>query len=143
MYVCKIQRAMDIPLIVAGSLALLGAAGHGLGGEVLVMRRLSEGALPASAFGGPRSTKAMIHVTWHLTTVGFLTVGLALLLAGSVLDGDAADAIAVLGACGATAFAAVVVGLGAASSRSPRLLARHPAPALLTFTAVLAWLGAL
>ena len=41
------------------------------------------------------------------------------------------------------AFAAVVVGLGAANTKSPRLLLRHPGPVVLTATAVLAWWGAL
>lgn len=64
---------MDVPLIVAGSLAILGAAVHGVGGEVLVVRKLSPGMLPSSRFGGPGMTKAMIHVTWHMTA---LAVGL-------------------------------------------------------------------
>ena len=71
-------------------IAVLAAAVHGVGGELLVVRKLSPGALPASRFGGPRMTMAMIHAAWHLTTIAFLTVGAALLLAGSVLDGDAA-----------------------------------------------------
>jgi hypothetical protein len=81
----------------------------------------------------------MIHAAWHMTTVGFLTVGSALLLAGSVLNGDTARAIALLAAGASTGFAAVAVGLGA----SPRSLLRHPAPAMLTATAALAWWGAL
>ena len=60
---------MNVPLIVAGSLAILGAAIHGVAGEILVVRRLSPEMLPSSQFGGPRTTKLMIHVTWHLTTV--------------------------------------------------------------------------
>ncbi len=32
----------------------------------------------------------MIHVTWHMTTIAFLTVGFALLLSGAVVDGDMA-----------------------------------------------------
>jgi hypothetical protein len=134
---------MNLPLIVAGSLAVLGAAVHGVGGELLVVRKLSPGMLPSSAFGGPRMTKAMIHVTWHLTTVAFLTVGVALLLSGSVLHGEAARAVGLVGAGASTAFAAVVVGLGAADTRSPRTLFRHPGPAVLTATAALALWGAL
>jgi hypothetical protein len=88
-------------------------------------------------------TRAMIHVTWHLTTIAFLTVGVALLLSGTVLDGDTARGIALLAAGAATGFAAVVVGLGAVGTRSPRSLYRHPAPAVLTATAALAWWGAL
>jgi hypothetical protein len=134
---------MNVPLVVAGCFAILGAALHGVGGEVLVVRRLSPAMLPSSPFGGPRMTKAMIHVTWHMTTIAFFTVGAALLLSGTVLDGDAAQAIALVAAAAATGFAALVLGLGAASTRSPRSLFRHPGPAVLTATAVLAWLGAL
>jgi hypothetical protein len=134
---------VDVPLIVAGSLAIIGAAVHGAGGEVLVVRKLSPEMLPSSRFGGPRMTKAMIHVTWHMTTIAFLTVGTALLLSGSVLHGDTARGIGLVAACASTGFAALAVGLGAAYTRSPRSLSRHPGPAVLTATAALAWWGAL
>jgi hypothetical protein len=134
---------VNVQLIVAGSLAVLGAVVHGIGGEVLVLRKLSPEMLSASAFGGPRMTRAMIHVTWHLTTVAFFTVGVALILAGSVLEGDAARGVGLFAAGTSTGFAAVVVGLGAANTKSPRLLLRHPGPVVLTATAVLAWWGAL
>ena len=134
---------MNVPMIVAGCLAIVGAAIHGGAGEVLVVRRLSPEGLPPSPFGGPRTTKLMIHVTWHLTTIAFLAVGCALLVSGSVLDGDAAQAVGLLAAGAATGFAAVMLGLGTAYTRSPGSLLRHPGPALLTATAVLAWWGAL
>jgi hypothetical protein len=75
---------MNVPWVVAGSLALLAAAIHGVGGEVLVVRKLSPEVLPSSPFGGPRMTKLMIRATWHITTSAFLTVGSALLFGGSV-----------------------------------------------------------
>jgi hypothetical protein len=134
---------VNAPMIVAGSLAVLGAAVHGVAGEALVVRRLSPAMLPPTHFGGPRTTKAMIQVTWHMTTVAFLTVGSALLVAGSVLHGEPARAIGVVAAGAATAFAALAVGLGAQAARSPRSLVRHPAPAVLTATAALAWWGVL
>jgi hypothetical protein len=134
---------VDAPLILAGSLAVLGAGIHGAGGEILVVRRLTPAMLPPTRLGGPRMTKAMIHTTWHLTTIAFLTVGAALLLSGSVLAGDAAHAVALLAAGASTGFAAVVVGLGAAYMRSPRSLLGHPGPAVLVVTAGLAWWGAL
>ena len=134
---------MNIPLVVAGFLAILGAAVHGVGGEVLVVRRLSAGTLPPTRFGGARTTKAMIHVSWHITTIAFLTVGCALLLSGAVLNGDAARAMGLVAAGSSTGFAAVAVGLGAAYTRSPRSMLRHPGPAVLTATAALAWWGAL
>ena len=133
---------MNAPLILAGCLAVIGAAVHGVGGEVLVVRNLSPANLPASRLGSPRMTKAMIHVTWHITTIAFLTVGVALLLSGSVLDGDAARGISFVAATAATGFAAVAVGLGVAA-QPLRALVRHPGPAVLTATAALAWLGAL
>ena len=134
---------MNVPLIVAGSLAILAAAIHGAGGEVLVVRKLSLELLPSSPFGGPRMTKAMIHVTWHLTTMAFLTVGAAMLLSGSILDGDAARGIGLVAAGAYTGFAVVAVGLGAAETKSPRSLMRHPGPVVIAATAALAWWGAL
>jgi hypothetical protein len=137
---------VNVPLIVAGSLAVLGAAIHGVGGELLVLRKLSPARLPSSRFGGPRMTMAMIHVAWHMTTIAFLTVGSALLLSGSVLDGDTARGIALVAAAAATGFAVLAVGLGAAYAkppRSPRSLFVHPGPVVLTATAALAWWGAL
>jgi hypothetical protein len=133
---------MNVPLILAGFLGLIGTAVHGVGGEVLVVRKLSPEALPATSFGGPRATKAMIHVTWHLTTVAFLAVGSALLLSGLLLDGDTARGIALVAAGAATGFAAVALALGGAYMH-PRSLLRHPGPAVLTVTAALAWWGAL
>jgi hypothetical protein len=129
--------------MVAGALAMIGSAVHGAGGEVLVLRKLSPDVLPGSSFGGPRMTRAMIHVTWHLTTIAFLTVGVALLLSGSILDGDAARGVSLVAAGTSTGFAAVVMVLGAAETRSPQSLFRHPGPLVLTATAALAWWGAL
>ena len=119
---------VNVPLIVAGSLAIVGAAIHGVGGEVLVVRNLSPAMLPSTRFGGPRTTKAMIHTTWHITTVAFLTVGFALLLSGSVLDGDTARGIAVLAAAASTGFAAIAVGLGAAYANPLDPCSSTPAP---------------
>ena len=115
---------MNAPLIAAGSLAVLGAAIHGVGGEVLVVGKLSSAILPPSRFGGPRATRIMLHATWYMTTVALLTVGVALVVAGSALHGDAARAIALLAAGAFTGFAAVAVGLGA----SVRSAFRHRVP---------------
>jgi hypothetical protein len=133
---------VDLALIAAGALGVLAAAVHGVGGELLVVRTLTPDALPPSRFGGPRMTRAMIHVTWHVTTVAFLAVGAALLLAGTVLDGDESRAVALAAAATSTGFAAVALVLGAANAGSPRALYRHPGPAALTAMAALAWLGA-
>jgi hypothetical protein len=134
---------VNVPLVVAGSLGILGAAIHGVGGEVLVVRKLSLGMLPSTAIGGPKTTKLMIHATWHMTTIAYLTVGSALLLSGTVLHGDTAQGIGLVAASASTGFAAIALGLGTAYTRSPRSLFRHPGPAVLTATAALAWWGAL
>ena len=134
---------MNGQLIAAGFLAVLAAVIHGGAGELLVMRRLSPETLAASAFGGPRMTWAMIHVTWHVTTIAFLAVGIALLLSGSILEGDAARAVGLVAAGTSTGFAAVALGVGAAGTRTPRSLLRHPGPIALAVVAALAWWGAL
>ena len=129
---------MNVPLVVAGSLGLIGAAIHGVAGELLVVRKLSPEMLPSSRFGGPGMTKTMIHITWHMTTIAFVTVGASLLLSGTILDGDTAQGIGLVAAVAATGFAALAVGMA-----PPRSLLRHPGPPLLTIIAALAWLGAL
>ena len=140
---CTGGLGVNVPLIVAGSLAILGAAIHGVAGEALVVRKLSPAMLPSSRFGGPGMTKTMIHVTWHMTTIAFLTVGSALLLSGSLLHGDTARGIGLIAAGASTGFAALAVGMGGAYRHFPRSLLRHPAPVVLTATAALAWWGAL
>src|SRR5215510_14210868 len=124
---------VNVPLLVAGSLAILGAAIHGVGGEVLVVRKLSPGMLPPTRFGGPRATQTMLHVTWHMTTIALLTVGAALLLSRAVLHGDAARALGLVAAGAATGFAALAVGM----TDFPRSLFLHARPAMLTATAAL------
>src|SRR4051812_46641134 len=111
----RVVEAMNVPLLVAGSLAILGAAIHGAAGEMLVVRKLSTGMLPPTRFGGSGMTRAMIHVTWHMTTVGLLTVGGALLLAGSALPGDAARGVAVGAAARSTGLPAVAPALRGAA----------------------------
>lgn len=134
---------MDAPLIVAGLLGVLAAAVHGAGGELLVVRRLTPGTLPSTRFGGPRTSMAMIHASWHITTVAFLASGIALLVSGTAVEGDASRGLALSAAAAFTGFATVVVALGAADTRSLRPLLKHPGPAALSVTAALAWWGAL
>ena len=137
---------VNVPLIAAGSLALLGAAIHGGVGEVLVVRRLSPNVLPSTRLGGGRFTKTMIRATWHITTVGFVSVGCALILAGSILHGDTAHGIGLLAAAANTGFAAVVWGSALAQGvdsarRGNWRPFRHPAPALFVVGVTLAWWG--
>ena len=137
---------MNVELVVAGSLSLVAAAIHGGAGEVLVVTKLSPSALPSSPFGGGRMTKSMIRISWHLATIAFVTVGVSLLLAGTILHGDTARGIGFVAASASTAIAVLILGTGAASlprslaARDPRLL-MHPAPLLVLAVAALAWTG--
>jgi hypothetical protein len=133
---------MNVPLFLAGLLALVASAVHGLGGELLVLRTLWREPLPSTGLGGPGMTRAMVHVTWHIAAFAFLAVGVGMLLSAVVLEGDAADALAWFCAAAFSGFAAVAVVLGGAG-RSPRAFLRHPGPVLLAATAALAWWGAL
>jgi hypothetical protein len=136
---------MDVPLTIAGSIGLLAAAVHGIGGELSVVRKLAPETLPATRFGGPRMTLAMIHVSWHVATVAFLATGAVLLLSGTALEGETPRAILVVAAAAATGYAALAAGLGATYNRRSalRAFARHPGPIVLTAGAVMAWVGAL
>lgn len=134
---------MNVPFVIAGALSLVGAAVHGVAGELLVIRRLSPGVLPASSFGGPRTTKSMIHVSWHLTTIAFLGTGAALIVSGAALAGAKAQAVGEVGAAATTGFAALTLAMGVAYAGSARALLRHPAPVILGVAAALAWVGAL
>jgi hypothetical protein len=138
-----LEVELNVPLVIAGGLSLVGAAVHGLGGELLVVRKLSAATLPASSLGGPRTTKSMIHVTWHLTTTAFLVTGAALIVSGAALAGAKARAVGVVGAGATTGFAALTLTMGAAYAGSPRALLRHPAPLILSAAAALAWVGVL
>lgn len=133
---------MDVPLLLAGLLALVAAAVHGMGGELLVVRKLWEQPLPRTRFGGERMTRAMVHVTWHITTFAFLAIGAGMIVAASALDGDAGDALALFCAAAYTGFAAIAAVLGAAGA-TRRAFLRHPGPLVLVATAALAWWGAL
>ena len=133
---------MDVPLIVAGSIAVVSAALHVAGGEA-VMRKVSPEMLPPQGPGGGRQTKMEIHINWQWASITFLVLGAGLLLSGSVLDGDSARALGLFAAGTVTCFAVLAAGLVAAYMRSPRSVLLHGAPAALTAVAALAWWGAL
>ena len=73
---------MDVLLSSPGSIAVVSAPIHAVGGETL-MRRVSPEMLPPEGSGGRRQTKMEIHVNWQLVTITFLVVGVGLLLSGS------------------------------------------------------------
>lgn len=130
---------MNVPLVLAGVLALGTAVGHALIGETIVLRKLSLDGLPSTRFGGPSATKAMIRVAWHLGTIAYLALGSALVASGSAAPGDVQRGVGFVAAGCLTGFAALAV--AAALREGPRLLLRHPAPGAFSVVAALAWWG--
>lgn len=135
---------MNVPFALAGILALVGAAVHGVAGEKLVVTKLGAEILPSSPFGGPSFTKVMIRATWHITTIAFVVLGAALAACAPGASSEACRGIGRVAALAYLGFAALTIGLAARqflARPSPRALFRHPAPLLFTVVAVLAWWG--
>ncbi|MFN2593655.1 MAG: hypothetical protein ABR579_02055 [Actinomycetota bacterium] len=131
---------MNWPLITAGSLAIIGTLIHGIIGDRIV-RRLEPEALQGNPFGSGRNTKFLIRVTWHFTTIAFATLGIALVVAGVSPRSAAALGIAYGAGALFTCWASLVLVAGFVRG-GPRQLFAHPAPLMLSVTAVLVWLGA-
>jgi hypothetical protein len=131
---------MTPQFLVAGALAMLGAAIHGGAGEVLIVRKVVAGELPSSRFGGPAATRAMIRVSWHLGTLTFAAFGSALATCGFLGPGDACRGIGVVAASSFTAFLVLVV---VSALHRPRRLFLHPGPAMFLAVAALTWWGTL
>lgn len=132
---------MNVPFLIAGALALVGALIHGIAGEAIVVMKLRTESLPLSPFGGPTMTKLMIRATWHITTLAFVVIGSALI---GCAPGDASQmckGIGRLAAVSYASFGAMAIGLVVAARRFPRALLQHPAPVVFGGVAVLAWWG--
>lgn len=136
---------MNVPLLLAGILSFVAAAIHGIVGDALVVRRLDVERLPRTRFGGPTASMVMIRVSWHLVTTTFVVLGIALMVGALADDSDARRAVGILAASAFSAFGLVAMAIAiAGSTRGGFLrLLRHPAPALFTAIAGLAWWGAL
>jgi len=130
---------MNIPLALAGVLALAGAAVHGIVGGRLV-RRIDPKLLPPSPIGGPGSTFTLIEVSWHLVTLTFLLSGVALLWIGAMKDPQIVRGVGAFLLALYSAFAMLAV--GAALARRASGLLRHPAPIGFCVAAALIWWGA-
>jgi hypothetical protein len=131
---------VNVPYVIAAGLAVVGAAVHGLGGEVWILRRLRTDTLPSTPFGGPRPTRVMIGVTWHLATVTMAVMGASLLGCGGSTPGAHCSGVGRLVATLFAAFALLSV-LQGVTLRQPRLLFRHLGPWVFAAVAVLAWVG--
>lgn len=130
---------MNVPFVVAGVLALAGAAVHGIAGEKIVVMNLRAETLPSSRFGSASFTKVMIRATWHITTIAFAVIGSALVACAPEGSSAACEGIGRIAAVAYSSFAALTVGLAIPQVRRARL--RHPAPLLFALVAVLSWWG--
>lgn len=130
---------MNVPFAAAGALALAGAAIHGLAGHRMVLARLPR--LEPTPFGGASATRLMIVATWHIATIAFASLGAGLVWCAAS-GGPACTGVGRVSGLAFGGFSALVIGLPLASGASPRMLLRHPAPALLSAVAALAWWGA-
>jgi hypothetical protein len=134
---------VNAQLLVAGSLLLIAAAVHGAGGEVLVVRKLTD--LPPTPIGGRSMTRIMVRVTWHIVTIAFVTLGAGLTVCGGLASGAACDGIGLAAASAFTAISALTFAVAFREfgfRQSLRIaLLRHQAPLVFVAVAALAWWG--
>ncbi len=129
---------MNVPFVIAGVLAITGAAVHGILGEKIVVTKLRTETLPSSRFGNAAMSLLMIRATWHITTLAFLVMGSALVACSPVSSG-ACEGIGRISAIAFASFFLLTIGLAAPHVR--RTVRRHPAPLIFLAVAVLAWAG--
>ncbi len=134
---------MNLPFLIAGALALAGAAIHGMAGERLVVSKVRTEVLSPTPFGGPSMTKLMIRATWHITTIAFVVMGSAMAACAPAGPSETCRAVGHVAAISYASFAVLVVGLAAPQRPRalPRALLRHPAPLIFALVAALAWWG--
>ena len=130
---------MSWQLVLAGTLALFGAAVHGVLGDRIV-RRIADDALPRNRFRGI-STKFLIRVTWHITTIAFFVPGIGLLWVGVQPEAAAATGVAYVAAAAFLSWS-VLAFVAGFKHGGLQVFRSHPAPAIFLLTAGLSAWGA-
>ena len=133
---------MNIPLVIAGGIALVTALIHGIVGDVALVRKIKVEALPSTPFGGPAGSKALIRASWHLLALVFAILAIALFVSGIRDSSDFAPGVAYLAGAMYTAFAVTTMGVAIARSGA-RGLVTHPAPLIFTVGCAVIWWGAI
>ena len=131
---------MDVGLVIAGAASVALAAGHEVVGLAAVLRTIPEERLPATAFGPPSMTAAMLRVTWHLVGVFVVAVGGILLTFASSEERD--PQVVVLRWLGAMWLAATAVAFWEVR-RCPKNALRLPVPFVWPVIALLCWRASL
>jgi hypothetical protein len=134
---------MNLQFAIAGALALTAAAIHGGLGEAIVVSKLHTEGLFPTRFGGPKMTKLMIRVTWHVATLAFAVIGSAMAVCAPAGSTQTCTGVAQISAISFASFALLAFGLAFAAqgARAPKLLLRHPGPLVFVLVATLAWWG--
>lgn len=129
---------MNWPFVVAGCLSLLGCVVHGGVGDRIV-RRIDNEQLPGNPFTGI-TTRLLIRVTWHFTTIAFLVLGVGLVAIGIAPDRPEARGVAYLAGAAFACWAmfALIAGFARAGARA---FFSHPGPIVFVVTVVLIVVG--
>lgn len=133
---------MNIPLVIAGGMALVTASIHGIVGDAVLVRKIKIEALPTTPFGGPAQSKALIRVSWHLLTLTFVILAVALFVSGIWDTSDFAPGVAYLAGAMYTGFAVTTVGVTLVRSGARGLVA-HPAQFVFVTVCAMIWWGAI
>ena len=126
---------MNTWFLISAALIVCAGTIHSSLGEFLILTRMNPEHLPTTPFGGKAMTFQLLRGTWHLLTAVWLALAIALVLLAQT-PGDPRGAS--VGYLVAALFAVLGVGM---IVRDPRMLLRHPAPALFLAIATTAWLG--
>lgn len=131
---------MNWPFAIAGGLAFVGAAIHGIAGDRL-LQKMARDALRTNATGSFEYGRTLVRVSWHFVTLTFVLSGFALLYLG--LNSTTRLAPGLVGFLGVlyTCFALFAVAI-AVGKPQMRFFFTHPAPFALSTIAALIWWGA-
>jgi hypothetical protein len=127
---------MNVGLAIGGLISVALGLGHEALGLVWVLPRVTEDRLPRTPFGPPKTTEAMIRVTWHIVTVFALASGGLLL---TLAWAPAADAKTLLLRWFAAMWIAATAMAFYVTRPRPRQIVRLPVPLLWVVVAVLCW----
>lgn len=133
---------MNMAFLLAGILSLIGALAHGLGGETMLLRKVSAEAFPTMPNGDGAQAKAETRMTWHAVTVYFVITGILLLL----MAFDQLNAINTLAGIITLHFVAwtfVLALVPPITLRDPRAALRSPQWLLMLILAALTYGGTL
>lgn len=121
--------------LASAALIVCASAIHSGLGEFLILARMNPEYLPTTPFGGKAMTFQLLRGTWHLLSAAWLAMAAALVAFAHTPQDPRGTGVALLVAA---LFACLAVAMLA---RDPRMLLRHPAPALFLAIAATAWTG--